>query len=77
LRLSHGTWNAFTRLLIVFDGFVVAGLAEASRVIEVAGRDALPDGRVGNKKPTQKNPKNPPKKPLKCFFCFLGGFLNL
>jgi hypothetical protein len=57
----------------VFDGFVVAGLAEAGRVIEVAGRDALPDGGVGNKKPTQKNP---PKKPTEnAFFVFLG-FLN-
>ena len=59
------TRNAFTRLLIVFDGFVVAGLAEASRVIEVAGRDALPDGRVGNKKPTQKTHPKKQKKHLK------------
>ncbi len=80
--ITYVTWNAFTRLLIVFDGLVVAGLAEAGRVIEVAGRDALPDGRVGNKKPTQKKPpkkppKNQPKKPTKnVFFCFFGVFVK-
>ncbi len=45
--------------------------------------DSVPEGRVGNKKPTQKIPKNPPKKtpkphlknPLK--IGFLGFFLIL
>jgi hypothetical protein len=33
--------------------------------------DSMPEGRVGNEKPTQKNPKNPPKKPSK------NGFLGV
>jgi hypothetical protein len=39
-----------------------------------AGKCGGPEGMVGNKKPTQKNPQKHPKNPLKnVFFCF---FLN-
>ncbi len=66
------------------------GLVQMERGLQIPAEDADgagerggPEGRVANKKPTQKNPlkkttKNPPKKnPLKMFFFFFFSILNL
>ncbi len=41
------------------------------------GHPAQAEGRVGNKNPTQKNPKKPPKNPTKSIFLGFIKFLIL
>ncbi len=58
---------------VIFDGTQVQEEAEGAWDWDdpAAQRVRRPEGRVGNKKPTQKNP---PKKPTKNVFCVFLGF---